>query len=343
MAVHWIASIVSGPAKSFEMVLPSRPSFRQSMLIRHLAVLFFAAAALRAQAPPATPVAQDDDARDRILFATETERAGPLLKKLVRNTIIDQKEIWTSPFHMHRGDAPWWIGFGAVTAGLIATDKWTSRQLPNTNDQTKISRYLSDPGAVYTLYPIAGAFYLGGALADNAKLREAGALGAEALTDSLIVVSVLKVISGRERPEEGRGNGRFFAGGTSFPSGHSIMSWSLASIVAHEYHATPIIPISAYSLAAIVSASRFSGRKHYASDIIAGGAMGWFIGHYVYRTHADHAIHKHPIGSLRPNFMPVVDPGSRTYGVSLRWSLGGDSSALAPTAIPQAPSSFSGL
>jgi len=42
---------------------------------------------------------------------------------------------------------------------------------------------------------------------------------------------------------------------------------------------------AAYGLATLVSASRFSGQKHFASDIVAGGVMGWFIGRHVFETH----------------------------------------------------------
>lgn len=300
------------------------------MPVRTTAFLLCLTFALRAQdtppQPPATPPAPADS-RDQILYSSETERFWPLTKKLIRNTALDQKEIWTSPFHMKRGEAKWWLIFGGATAALIATDKRTSRELPNTADQTSISRAFSQTGAVYTLYPIAAGFYFLGNLADSPKSREVGALGAEALTDSLIVVSILKEISRRERPDEGFGNGRFFVGGTSFPSGHAIMSWSLASVIAHEYHKTPLVPITVYGLATLVSASRFSGRKHFASDIVSGAGMGWFIGRYVYRTHVDHAIHKAPIALLRPQFVPMMDAGSRTYGLTLQWNLGQDRTA----------------
>lgn len=274
-------------------------------------------------ATPDTPPQQLEDSRDRILFSSDTERLWPLTKKLMRNTVMDQRDIWTSPLRINRSNAGWWVLFGAGTAAFIATDRHTSRWLPNTNDQSAISRDISQPGAAYTLYPIAAGFYIVGALADSPKSREVGALGFEALTDSLIVVSILKEVARRERPEEGRGNGRFFVGGTSFPSGHAIMSWSLASVVAHEYHGTVAVPIVAYGLASLVSVSRFSGRKHFASDILAGGAMGWFIGRYVYRTHVDHTIHRKPIAVLtRPDITPMMEPGSRTYGVSLSWKIG---------------------
>ena len=245
-------------------------------------------------------------------------------KTLVRNVIVDQKVMWLSPFHMNRGNAPAWIGFSLATGVLIATDRTTGRQLPNTNDQTKFSQWISQTGATYTLYPIAAAFYFGGVLAGSDKSKEVGALSGEALTDALIISSVLKAVTGRERPELPGGNGNWGVWGNySFPSGHAIMSWALASVVAHEYHKTKIIPITAYSLATIVSAARFSARKHWASDIVAGGSMGWFIGRYVYREHADEVIHHAPLAKLMPDGVaPYVNANTASVGMGLVWNLG---------------------
>jgi len=75
--------------------------------------------------------------------------------------------------------------------------------------------------------------------------------------------------------------GDFWGGGTSFPSGHAIQIWSIASLVAHEYRQNMIVQVTAYSLAGIVSASRVAAQKHFASDVVLGGTMGWFIGRYV--------------------------------------------------------------
>jgi len=73
--------------------------------------------------------------------------------------------------------------------------------------------------------------------------------------------------------------------------------------------------VVAYSLAAVVSASRIAAQKHFASDIFVGGAMGWFIGRYVYETHMSHLAHKH--SSLMPLVVPEVQVATQTYGVKL--------------------------
>lgn len=256
-----------------------------------------------------------EDARDRIYYPGDTESVKPLGRKLLGNILLDQKEIWTSPFHMTKDNAGWWLGIGAVTGALIATDHTTSHWLENSAGQVRWANHVSNIGASYTLIPVVAGFYTYGVLRDDAKPREVAVLGGEALLDSLIVSEVLKVATGRTRPNGHHEPGQFFDKGDSFPSGHTISSWALASVIAHEYHGSKLVAIVVYGLAGVVSSARFAAQKHYASDIVAGGAMGWFIGRYVYQTHMDHAIHKH--GWLQPQVQPQFDPGSRTYAVTL--------------------------
>jgi membrane-associated phospholipid phosphatase len=279
----------------------------------------------RSQPPSTEPVdepQQSEDARDRVLYATETEHFKPLMGKLARNMVMDQKEIWTSPFHIRSvEDALPWILVGAGTAGLIASDHWTAGQLPNTVDQVSISHDVSQLGAGYTVLPITAGLYIGGAIAHNEKARETGILSGEAILDSLIVAEVFKVSMRRQRPLEGDGNGKFFQGGSSFPSGHATESWALASVVAHEYNKNILYPITAYGLASLVSFSRLSGQNHFPSDVFAGSALGWFVGRYVFKTHVDHSIHRRPeskLSQLRPQVMPRFDNDIR--GVVLYWS-----------------------
>jgi hypothetical protein len=277
------------------------------------------------QAEPAAPAAapvNDEDSRDRVLYSEDTESFKPLVTKLVRNILMDQKDIWTSPFHMNRQDAIPWIVVGATTGALIAADRHIAMQLPNTVDQVAISKDVSNIGAVYTVIPITAGLYIGGAIAHNPKARETGILGGEAALDSVIVVTVLKSITQRPRPLEDDGKGSFFTGGDSFPSGHSAAAWALASVVAHEYNKNILYPITAYGLASLVSISRLSGQQHFASDIVAGSAIGWFIGRYVFQTHVDHSIHRRPpskLSQLRPQVIPQFEPLRRTRGVVLSW------------------------
>jgi membrane-associated phospholipid phosphatase len=264
---------------------------------------------------PSSSSAATQDSRDRVYYPGDTERPKPLMRKLVVNILLDQKGIWTSPFHMHASDAPWWIGFGGATAALVATDHRTSRLLENSKGQVSWGNNISKIGATYTLIPLVAGFYGFGVFTDDPKAREVGVLGAEAMLDSLIVVSVLKPIAGRNRPNTVDDKGAFFDHGASFPSGHAIEVWSLASVISYEYGHTKVVPIIACALAGVVSAARFTAQQHFASDIVAGGAMGWFIGRYVWKTHQDHAIHPHE--GLKAHFMPQFQPSTRTYALGV--------------------------
>jgi membrane-associated phospholipid phosphatase len=270
------------------------------------------------QSPPPPGSGQPtppQDARDRVFYPGDTERAKPLARKLIVNVLLDQKEIWTSPFHMHKRDAGWWLGIGALTAALIATDHQTSTALENSKGQVLWGNRLSNIGAAYTLVPIVAGFYTFGILEDNPKARETAVLGGEALLDSLIVVSVLKPIAGRNRPNAKDDQGSFFDGGASFPSGHAIEVWSLASVISYEYGHTKLVPIIACALAGVVTVARFTAQQHYASDLLAGGGMGWFIGRHVWKTHQDHAIHPH--SKIQAQIMPQIQPSTGTYGLAV--------------------------
>jgi membrane-associated phospholipid phosphatase len=205
------------------------------------------------------------------------------LLKLPVDILSDQKAIWTSPLHMNSNSARWWIVMGAATAALIATDQQTIKTFENAPTQVRWGNNISYVGSAYTIVPIAAGFYGVGSLVHDDKARETGFLAAEALVDGVIVQQVLKPLAGRNRPSALHEKQEWFDGGASFPSGHSIASFALASVVAHQYRQHKWVPFVAYGLATAVGAARFAAQQHYASDIVAGGALGWFIGRYVVR------------------------------------------------------------
>ena len=146
----------------------------------------------------------------------------------------DQKAIWTSPSHLRWSDGAWLFPLAAVTAGFFATDRAVPPALPT--DQNKLNRYtsLSNYG-VYSLIGAGGGLYLWSKLSHDDHQRETGILAGEAAINSFAVDTAFKYAFGRERPYQGQGLGNFFQGGVSFPSDHSAVAWSIASVIAHEY------------------------------------------------------------------------------------------------------------
>ena len=310
---------------------------RRNLVILFTAIIFFSEAPgfadSKAQETPApqqtptdnqTPTPPAVQNPEQIVRPSETASPQTTARKIVTNILSDQKAMWTSPFHTRPEDRKWWGIFGLGIAALITEDRRISDSIGYGTTQVSFSKNVSRIGAGYTTGPLAAGFYFYGKWKDDAKARETGALAAETLLDSTIIVNLLKLASGRERPSLVAGKGRFFKGDDGFPSGHAIITWSFASLIAHEYASGKVTPILAYSLASVVSVSRFTARKHFASDILAGGAMGWFIGRYVFEHHLDPDIHKrcnHTVfNRIKPDVNPLLDVRTHTYGVSLTWN-----------------------
>ena len=201
----------------------------------------------------------------------------------VPNILADQKAFWTAPSRARADDVAWAVPFVAVTSLLIGSDTSLEQRLPTSNSLIKRSQDFSKFGAA-SLISAAGAFYFSGRIAHNEHARETGLLGGEALINSLLGASLIKVAASRSRPLEGDGKGNFWQGGSSFPSEHAAAAWSVATVITHEYPG-PMTKLLSYGLASAVSASRVTGREHFASDVFIGSALGWYEGRQIYRAH----------------------------------------------------------
>src|SRR5881227_1553433 len=102
--------------------------------------LAFAQDTTAIEVKPATPVIQNKDL---------WERTGLLhpFRRMPRFVMRDQARIWTSPVHTATSDIKWWAIFGGATAALVATDKWTVKQLPNSSSQVSVSTWGSRFGS----------------------------------------------------------------------------------------------------------------------------------------------------------------------------------------------------
>ena len=203
----------------------------------------------------------------------------------IADFVEDQKHIWTSPFRARLWDAPWLVPLGGITAGLFVTDRQYSASLSQNAATLSHYKTVSDYGIAALIGGGAG-LYLFSYPAHNERWRETGLLAGEAALNSLVTVEALKYSLGRERPYQGNGSGRFFQGGTSFPSEHAAAAWSIAGIVAHEYDGT-LPKLFAYGMASAVSYSRIRARQHFPSDVLVGSVLGYLISQSVYGRRHD--------------------------------------------------------
>jgi Capsule assembly protein Wzi/PAP2 superfamily len=207
---------------------------------------------------------------------------------LPRQMLHDQIGLWTSPRRIRLEDATWLIPLGGLTAAMIATDSDMSRPLSNDPNTLLRYRHISDYG-VGAMAGVAGGAYLFGLTTHNEHQRETGFLSGESALDSVIIVEAMKYVTGRERPGTNDSRGRFWQGGTSLPSTHAAVAWSVAGVLAHEYP-SPFVRFLAYGAATAVSASRIQAKQHFPSDALIGSALGWLVGEYVYGQHHDPAL-----------------------------------------------------
>ena len=192
----------------------------------------------------------------------------------------DQKNIWTSPFHLNGADAKWLVPMGGIATGLFVTDP-TSSYAMRLDNQHPLN--LAANAGVAAAAGLTGVAYVWGRMTHNERARETGVLATEAMINAIGVDYALKGISGRERPFPSNFQNIFFHGGTSFPSDHAALTWAFASIVAQEYP-HPVEEFGAYGLALGVSLARAAADQHFLSDVFIGGLMGYQVGRQIYKN-----------------------------------------------------------
>jgi membrane-associated phospholipid phosphatase len=202
---------------------------------------------------------------------------------LIERFAGDQKAIWASPWHLRRSDAIWMLPALAGAGAFFASDSWISKQVPA--GEIARSRSFSNYGA-FSLVGAAGGMLLVGKMTHNDHAAETGFLATEAALNAVAVDFALKSIFPRQRPYDGSGAGHFFAGGGSFPSEHSAVSWAIAGVIAHEYPGT-LTKLISYGLASAVTVARVTGKEHFPSDALVGSALGYFIAQQVYSRRRD--------------------------------------------------------
>ena len=209
------------------------------------------------------------------------------VKKVFLNLPGDQRDIWTSPARFHPHDLTWLLPLGVGTGGLLYSDRHSMLREQSNAQAISRSNTVANAG-LGAMLAVPAFLYVVGSYQGRPRWRETGLLSAEAVINSLGVNEALKAALGRQRPTATDGLGDFFQGASnaSFPSGHSMLAWTVASVIAHEYPG-PLTQALVYGGAAAVSIARVTGRQHFPADVVVGSFAGWLIGRQVYRAHHD--------------------------------------------------------
>lgn len=138
-------------------------------------------------------------------------------------------------------------------------------------------------GERWTPLVIAAGLAVGGWVAGEERLTQAGiAVGSATLLTAAIVLG-LKVALGRARPFLGMGSLTFRSPGwhdpyQSFPSGHTAVAFMLSAVLSQNLQLQPVAAGALYTLATLTALSRLYHRAHWSSDIVAGAVLGYTLG-----------------------------------------------------------------
>lgn len=226
-----------------------------------------------------------DEGSDGNDISSDTQGKQPgLVRRSVRRILLDQKGIYFSPFETSHLKYDAIVLAGA--AAFLATDRRIENNLPGGHIQ--LYQDTSDI-AIGGLAATLGGVWLYGIEGDHPHARETGELELETLVNTFLVYAPMQFIAARQRPGEGNGHGDFLKHSminTSFPGGHAMFTWAMATVVAHEY-SQPWVRVLNYTAAFTVTLTRFLGRDHWASDMWVGTGLGLGIGAYTFHQHCD--------------------------------------------------------
>jgi hypothetical protein len=232
----------------------------------------------------------------------------------------DQKGIVTSPLRLRKKDLVWLVPAAAVTGAAFALDHSALANVSTDPSRINDFRRASNLTGIYIPVAAAGTALLAGNIRHDEHLRETGALAMTAMADTQLLTSFLKFGTNRVRPQTkglSSESGEFWPGGQhfsadSFPSGHTANAFAVAHVIADEYPGWKV-KLAVYGLAAATGFERVQGREHFPSDVLVGGAIGYFVGGYIFDHHSTRS-------KTHVAFAPMLGHGGA--GVSLQISRG---------------------
>lgn len=214
----------------------------------------------------------------------------------------------------------------AAGAGIwTATFAWGDEPLQQYSQRhhtavgDKLSAVVQPLGRQGLMAPIAGAAFAGGLLWKDPKLQKVGLVSLGSILISAGVTSTLKSQFHRHRPSVTTENHYFdgpirTSGNTSLPSAHTATAFALATSVATVYGPDhKYVPPIAYGVATLVGLSRINDNVHWATDVMAGAAVGYVSSRVANRLY-DLANQK--LKNRKQRLLIVPQAGVRSGGVS---------------------------
>jgi hypothetical protein len=192
------------------------------------------------------------------------------------------------------------LAAGTVLAGA-AVDKPVDKFVAKHQDSNVADAW----GKIGKVMPAVLAAGAGGAVAfGDSRMQNIGIISLQSIAASAGMSMVTKRVVQRARPSEEQGTWSRTASRSdaSFPSNHAAVAFAAVTPFAQEYDAPWL-----YGLAAVSSMGRVAERRHWVSDVVAGGVVGYAVGSWLWQAQRDDS---------RSQF--AIAPGTKSLSVS--WS-----------------------
>jgi len=218
---------------------------------------------------------------------------------LARNVGDDFLHVATAPLNMSAQDGLRLLALTAITTSFIALldrpidERFTAegKKAMKNDDYFFLGRDLSEIGYEYNKIPskyfltgLSTSMIAGGLIFNDKKLLETTRIMIESYAISQSITAFGKGLFGRSRPYVTDNSNEFdlfkFTRNHKFralPSGHTSGIFSMMTVIAKQYNRW-WIKIPAYTLSVSVALQRIDNHQHWASDVILGGAIGYWVG-----------------------------------------------------------------
>jgi membrane-associated phospholipid phosphatase len=227
-----------------------------------------------------------------------------LLAMICGNLLFAQNQYDLSQFKAETGtyftqpvrwDAYDWLKLGLVGTGTVLVYQFDQQvrtaALRNHKYANNFALQFGDQWGGFFVSPgLAVGLLVHGGLSGNRTTQKLGFEITESVLYSEAVSATAKYCIGRARPSTNKGVAAYKPFHftdikyNSFPAGHLDAAWALSTVLAKNTD-SGLLKVIAYIPALLTATARIYIDTHWASDVFAGAALGYFVGDWVVDQH----------------------------------------------------------
>lgn len=186
-----------------------------------------------------------------------------------------------------RFDTKDWIFTGSVVAGLTVlyfNDLEVYEKIQSISSaQGQSFAWTEIFGNGLVTLPSLAAIFIYGSVKNHDHSRNVALTGLQAFVFGAEGAFLLKHLTHRVRPDMEMNPNQWFGpfhrfDADAFPSGHAMRAFVMATTLAGMYDDKPWLGAGFYALAGLTAYGRLVSGEHWPSDVLAGAALGYFIG-----------------------------------------------------------------